>query len=436
MKKILISLSFFIITSTTLANSLEFFGSGAETASVTGMATMDISNPENNFYNPAMLAFSNRLSISMGTATVIHNIQEINNIVINNDVYSNDGEELGDANTDYKNNYSSYLNGFLPLKVLKQTGVSFSLGVPVGHVMETNTGHPFLPEYIMYRSRYKRPHSYLNLVHALNSNWAVSLGTLVGFQVTADMGASASINNNGLGSFANSKTKIVPSLGAIISFAYNNENLLSYFTYTQEMKSNFEANFIGEIVDPLPIPFDMKIGSLMSFDPHTFKVGLNFKIPSFHFFSLLEYQLWSNYATPIARLEQVSGVQGSDDHEEIKLRNIFIPKLGVKYIATNNLSINTGVSYRQTPLSGDFSGSGNSIDTDKFIIGLGINYKIKAFNYDCNLLLSSQYHHLIEKSIVKTDLLENGQAGRKIGSGGYKIGGNIISTMVGFNLIL
>ena len=75
MKKIIISLSFFIISSNVFANSLEFFGSGAETASLTGMATMDVSNPENNFYNPAMLAFSNNLSVNMGATTVIHNIK-------------------------------------------------------------------------------------------------------------------------------------------------------------------------------------------------------------------------------------------------------------------------------------------------------------------------------------------------------------------------
>lgn len=90
-----------------------------------------------------------------------------------------------------------------------------------------------------------------------------------------------------------------------------------------------------------------------------------------------------------------------------------------------------GAQYRMTPLKGDFSGSGNSVDVNTIVGTGGFQYRLVIFSKDVHLGASLQYHHLESKKVIKSSTQENGTAGRKLGAPGYDLGGNIIAGSFG-----
>ena len=84
-----------------------------------------------------------------------------------------------------------------------------------------------------------------------------------------------------------------------------------------------------------------------------------------------------------------------------------------------------------TPLKGDFSGSGNSIDANTVVGTGGLQYRMVIFSKDIHLGTTFQYHHLMAKKVTKTSGQENGNAGPKLGAPGYDVGGYILSGTFG-----
>jgi long-subunit fatty acid transport protein len=98
---------------------------------------------------------------------------------------------------------------------------------------------------------------------------------------------------------------------------------------------------------------------------------------------------------------------------------------------TDRWSCLLGFNYHQSPLKGDFSGSGNSLDTNALIYTAGIQYRMVIWSKDVHLGTSFEYHQLESKQVVKTSTEENGNAGSKIGSPGYTIGGKVLAGSFG-----
>jgi long-subunit fatty acid transport protein len=242
---------------------------------------------------------------------------------------------------------------------------------------------------------------------------------------------SVSLSDNS-GSNGSAKTSIKPSLGAIVSAVYRSEYSISYFTFQQEMKSNLEAIATGDISDPPLTLINLGLESMIYYDPHTLRFGHTQKFDNIEFFMSLEYQLWDNYKAPTIRIANLGGsVRASRDFEQLQLKNIFVPKLGLKYSINEKMDIMAGLSYRQSPFDGDFSGAGNTVDSDVFMLSTGGTYALQLFGKDLKLGASLQYHKMTEQTITKTSGQEDGSAGLKIGSPGYNIGGNIIVASTG-----
>lgn len=414
----------------------EFYGSGAFTSAVGNQSTLNNVDPGNNYFHPALMAWNKSLTFSAHATSVATDFKAINNIVTKNGTNSN-SNETGKANTDYGKSYHSIIHASLPIAYPGAGPLSISFVAPFGDIAETNSGDARLPEYVMYHSRHKRTQVFVTYAHPFDEAWSMALGTHIGFQATADVGTQASLNGASYGSSASAKSKITPSLAAVLSFARKHDGGQVAFTYQQEMKSNLQANAGGEINEPTSVLFNISLDSMIYYDPHIFRLTWGQRIaPTVELSSTIEYQLWSNYRPPTIFIRNKGGaLLPSSDYENLKTRDIPVARLGLTWHALDSFSLSAGAFWRPTPVKGDFSGSGNSIDTDAVGITGGFAHALKIMDKNVEWGASVQYHMLKEKSVNKTPGEEDGSAGSKIGAPGYKIGGEILTGSIGVRMM-
>lgn len=436
MKKInIILLAMAISIPHSKASFPETFGASFSTRMIGHMSNGDENDPSNNYYAPALLAFSNHVNLLLESTSTSTFFKPINNVVVTNSANSSNGTTYGNVDTSYKKFTGGSIHGALPIGYPEHGTIGtlgFSIYLPIGSIIDTNSGHPFLPEYVMYRSRYQRISLYFNFAHKLNDELAFSLGTLVGLQASADVNTDLSLNGSNYGSWASAKAKVDPSLGGIISVVKKSQNTSTYFAFQQEMKSNLDAHATGEISNPSLSLLDTTISSLLFYDPYTFKVGTEYKFNDHDFYAGLEYQLWSNYHPPIIHIKKNGGViVPSSDYESIQTQNTLNPRLGYRYHLTDRIILGLGLALKKTPLKGDFSSSGNSIDTDATIISTGLSYRIVVWSKNVTIGSTLEYHQLQSQTVTKSPGVENGSNGTKLGGPQYEIGGHLVSLGLG-----
>ncbi len=419
-------------TSKIFASYPEFFGASFSTSFIGNQANLDANDPSNNYYAPAVLGFSKKVNALVQVNSAATHFSPMSNIVVTNDTNSTSGTTFGNVANDYQKFYGMGLHFALPVGYEHLGTLGLSLFLPIGHLMETNSGDPFKPEYVMYHSRYQRSSLYLNFAKKFNENLAFSLGTILGYQASASVKTNLSLGGTGTGSWGSARSLIDPSLGIIASVVMRNNNAKYYFTFQQEMKSNLHAEVNGEITNP-PLPiFEANIDSMIFYDPHTFRLGSSIAFAEIEFFSAIEYQIWSGYKPPIITFTKTGGaIVSSSAFENINIQDTINPRIGMKWDLTNRLSTGLGFAYRMSPLNGNFSGSGNSIDTNTYIFSTGLQYRIVIWSKDVNLGTSFEYQQLESKHVEKSVNQENGNGGLKIGAGGYDINGHVIAASFG-----
>ena len=409
------------------ASYAEFFGSSASTAAIGNQANLDPDDPSNNYYLPAILAHTKKIGFSLSLGSIDPEFKAIDGIVVKNRSNS-DADERGRADVNYRTTYHGAVHLNLPIAHENAGNIGISFFSPVGFFVESDSGDPYLPEYVMYRSRYKRVLGYINYAHPLSRRFSLSLGAHLGLQSTIKADTQTSLNGAGYGSSTNANSRISPSLGAIASFLARLDGHHIYLTYQQEMKSNLSANVFGEINDPTGLLFNITLDTMLYYDPHTFRLGWMKRLGGFSSFLSLEYQLWKRYKTPSVTITRNSGILlPSNDYERLQAKDIVVPKVGLRYAFSDRWSLMAGLSSRPTPLKDDFSGNGNSIDSDSVLYALGSELHYRIAGYDFVFSASGQYHTLRERQIVKSPGQENGNPGDKIGSPGYPLGGRVLT---------
>jgi hypothetical protein len=439
MIKLLLNIFIFIFISTnTWASYPEMFGASYSTSMIGNQSNLDPNDPSNNYYVPAVLAFTQKVNVLMQATSTATNFEPIKNVVVANSTNSSNtttNTTSGNVSTDYLKFYGSSLHFGLPIGY-PEKGVIGTLGLsiylPIGSIIETNSGNPFLPEYVMYHTRHQRTSIYLNFAHKQSENFAWSVGSILGFQASADVSTNLDLNGGSTGSWASAKTKVAPSIGAVLSGAFKFDHSTIYLTFQQEMKSNLDAHVTGTIINPNLGLFDANIKSLIFYDPHTIRLGGSFNFGDFDFISAIEYQLWSGYKTPRIDIIKNGGtVTGSKNYETISTKDTINPRIGGRYHITDRVSLALGASYRKSPIVNNLNESGNTIDTDAYILTGGFSYRIVIWSKDVTIGASLEYHQLQDKTVTKTANQENGNAGVKLGSPGYQIGGSILSSAAG-----
>jgi len=414
-----------LFSTSAFASFPEFFGAGVQNGALGNQMSFDYSNPAHNFYVPASLAWNKKnVALSANVTHVASDFNPISNIVVKNSTNTSPAStSYGNVDTDYGTHQHSGINATVPVKTYGVFGLS--VFTPVGSIMETNSGDAFLPEYVLYRSRFKRTQAFFNFAYAWNEKLAFSLGAQMGFQAGANVNTNAALNGTGYGSSATAKTQVDPSLASVFSLFYKMEDSHAYFTYQQQLKSNLESAATGFTANP-PVPFDVTISSMIYFDPHIFRFGYGMDFQKVKFMASVEYQIWDSYETPIVRVIKNGGtLEGSDNFERVEPRNILVERLGVRFEATDNLGLNAGFVYRPSIFSQDYSGAGNSLDLTTMIISGGLDYKFTLMNIPTQLNVGGQVHLLQDETVSKSTNEEDGTSGLKIGAPGYTAGGTV-----------
>lgn len=430
MKKILFLAVLF--SSQVHASYPEMFGASFSTTYIGNQANLDVNDPSNNYYAPAVLGFSNKVNVLMQATSTATHFKPMNNIVVTNSTNST-STTTGNVSNDYQKFHGASFHFALPIGYQHLGTLGLSVFMPIGHLIETNSGDPFLPEYIMYKSRYRRGSIYLNFARKFSEDFAWSLGAIVGFQASAEARTNLSLNGATNGSWGKVQSKVSPSLGVIASFVKQFDDTRIYFAYQQEMKSNLHANVFGDVASPVSLGlFQADIDSMIFYDPHTFRLGSAFKFGESELYTGVEYMIWSGYKPPSIRIKKTGGVIiSSTNYENIQIRDTINPRLGFSHNLTDRWKTGLGVAYRMSPLKGDFSGAGNSIDTNTYIFTTGLQYRIVIWSKDVNLGTSLEYQKLEKKHVTKTSGQEDGTAGSKIGAGGYDIDGYVLAAALG-----
>lgn len=435
MKLILIVLSF--LSFKTFASPFELFGPSAVAISQ-GHQAGYTNSPDRQMYAGALVAENKTTAFSFNILEIIPQLTDINNVVIKNPINQNGGATTS-GNVDVNTPATAMFAGHLSTPLFGAGGpvVALSIIAPMDRMIEADTGDPYRPEYVMYRNRYLRPTMVFNIAQQFDS-WGFSLGGQTGFQSNGESYFYTRADNEPYPTVGKMTFNAKPSLGILASISKKWNNSQTYFSFTEEMKSKFTNKAIGatSIGGGNAFPFEFKISSLLYYDPQTWRLGHIQKVSeNFKLMGMLEYQEWSNYQTAKLVFKQEGGsLASSRDYERLNPKNILIPHIGFESNLNEYWTLRGGYFYRPGPLkTSKLKDSGNSIDPDKHVGSVGLGRLFSFFEKRIEASFAYQFHYLRSQKINKTDGLEDGTAGQKIGSPGYRIGGNIHVLALGIN---
>lgn len=433
-----IILIFSLFSQVAYASLPELFASSAHTMGVGNQSNFNRDDASNNSLIPAISAFSKSSTFSFGITSISTNFIIMDNIVVENDINASKIKSNDfDPNLDLQNIVSLHAG----IKLFKNSNskLLISFFTPIDKLLEANTGDPYLPQYFVYQSRLQRSLFYINFANQLDESLAYSFGVVTGLQssgVTKIVSReNGSPNEPSLGQMSfNATPSLAPSFSIFKSW---NKHHQTYLSYISEMKSNFTNEAKGMTpVGNSALRYDWTFESLLYYDPSILRLGHLVKFKHLDLMMSFEYLGWSSYETPKIRMTNNGGIlTGSDDYEAFSAKDILVPKFGFLYHLSES-KVGMGLSYRPRAFENDLNLAGNSIDTDSTILSMSFQKEIELLNNKFEMAIAGQYHSLKQSNINKTKNNENNQAGSKIGSPGYDVGGSIFVVSFGLNWVL
>lgn len=416
------------------ASAPELFGASASTIATGNQAVKN--SAANNYYAAALLGFSKSTQFSFDLFYIDTAFKPINNVVIKNETNTVNSSERGDIKINPVPTTMVAVHFSTPLFAPEGPKFNFSFTSPVDRLMETDSGDPYAPRYVMYASRYLRPTLLFSLAQSF-SDWSYSAGVHTGIQSS---GEAFFVTRTTAGNPSTGKLgyNAKPSIGAVISLAKKTNNHTSYLNFQQEMKSRFKSRAVSEteIASSAAFQFDLDLTSLLYYDPTTIRAGHQVDFEDSQLYVSLDYQIWRNFESSTLEIKKSGGsINSSNDYEKLKLRDIFIPKIGYEKNLSEKWKGKVGYFYRESPLkTNNLKNAGNSIDVSKHVASLGVSHLISFYGKDITWDVAYQAHLLRSQKIKKTPNLEDDQnAGTKIGGPGYDVGGMIHVVSMGLS---
>ena len=404
----------------------ELFGASAGSIAIGNQAQSQ--SAANNYYAPSILGYSQSTQFSFDLFYVAPDFKDIKNVVTKNETNTVNTFEIG--NPEVTPTPSTMFAAHFSTPLFSPNGIkfNFSFFAPFDRLMESDTGDPYQPRYVMYDSRFLRPILIFTGAQSFG-DWSFSAGVHTGLQTNGET-YFITRTTNGNPSVAQMNFNAKPSLGVAASVSKKSNNHLSTFTFQQEMKSKLKNHATGEteIASNASFQFDFDVAALLYYDPMILRLAHQADFQSSKLFLTVEYQHWENFEAPSLKLKQRGGsINGSNDYENLNLKNIFIPKIGFEKNISEHWIGKIGYFYRRSPIyTNNLKHAGNTIDVDKHVASLGTAYLFNIQGKKVTLDMAYQVHLLRTQRIVKTPNREDGDPSEaKIGSPGYKVGGMI-----------
>lgn len=409
----------------------ELFGPSAASIAVGNQPLKN--SASNNYSSPALLGYAEKTQFSFDIFYVDTDFKSINNVVTKNETTTVNTFERGDVEVNSTPTTMVAVHLSTPLFAPTGPKFNFSLIAPVDRIMEADTGDPYQPSYVMYRNRFIRPAIIITGAQSFD-DWSYAAGVHSGFQSNGETYFVTRSESEDEPSTGKVSFNAKPTVAAILSVSKKTGDDLTFFTFQQEMKSHLENRATGEtaIGGNASFQFDLDVASLLYYDPMTLRLGHQFHFSQSSLYVSGEYQQWENYKASTLKIKKRGGnIAGSNNFEKLKLKDIFIPKIGYEHKVNEKWSVKAGYFYRESPLSTrNLKNAGNSIDVDKHVASVGAAHLFKIYEKDVTLDFAYQLHLLSSMRIKKTPGLEGNQtpdttSAEKIGSPGYEVGGRI-----------
>lgn len=425
------------LTSSAFASLAYDYGASSSLFGLNGMTNLDNTDASNSHALPAALASNDNNVFSININSVLFDFDKLDNIVIASTVNSSQSSSLyGDHDPSPTDSF--LLSGHGSFKLFKSIPgkLNISFYTPVDKLAEIQTGDPYLPEYPMYK---KLARFMFEFSYARKFDWlSFSIGALGGLQSKGETFVVAKDNGSPVPSSAQITQNATPSLSFNFSLLKEYKNKSFFIKFQDEVKSKIENDIDSYLfAGGGTISINWQMDSIMFYDPRTLELGSKFKLNSTtNLFTSLELQDWSGFESPRLNLKQTGGILvSSDDEVNYTTKNVVVPTIAISHIK-KSYKLNYSYRYAPSPLELHDNKNGNTIDLDKSSFAFGIEKGFKFDQDNFNVSFGLQYHYLHPKKVNKSGPREDGDAGDKIGSGGYTAKGQIYATSLGINWVI
>lgn len=157
-----------------------------------------------------------------------------------------------------------------------------------------------------------------------------------------------------------------------------------------------EAEIPGTVSDP---GLQLAIQAVDSFQPEIATLGIQYEFAGHTRVGLTgEYQVWQ-------RLEEKLQRDTVRDQADVRLDDIFVPRLGVAHDLTDDFTVKAGVSREESPLPEQATPDVNYLDNDRLVVGLGFSavaHNMPFMAHPVRLDFGYQYQDLEERDFDLT----------------------------------
>jgi len=427
------------------ANVGEFYGLGSRNTSLSSATIAGRAGAFSGYINPAQVADqeNKRLSFAMGVMYAKPAFKSIDDPVVKENDVNSDTTQYGSVNTSYPETFGQV---FGLTAVLFPEWHNLSVGLvsylPIENNLNIDTTDPYLPEYILYRTRTQRPQVDLAMGAQVSKGFLVGGGVEWGFSMTTrtdlfiqtDQSKSSSMRVS-----SSVKSKFRPYFGLLKKISDDHQSALGLvFRFPLKSPAYFEVDSGARALSggPAALNFNYSATSTLQYDPLSVEFGLMTKVTSHSIsFLQLEYQRWSQYQASAIEIKSCESracgvVISNSSNPSATFRDIYIPKLGHEIFLNDDQKIRFGYSYRMGVIKEISTGENNQIDPNKHLVNLGFGQNWKNFlksNLPVTMDVNFSLHYLESQSVKKA-------SDSNIGSPGYDVGGFIYGGGVTFGL--
>ena len=403
----------FLLTAVTsvllIASPSENFGLGGETSSRVNGVVAEEQNPYAAFYNPALIAASERPQFAFTTSVAKTSFSSIQS--------GTRAVQLPAQSLTYWSMGFTY--PFLLPPVSRSLGLGVSLNGPFHRLRNFNAHQPD----DFFALRYGNSDSqFAATISGSVELWPEHLyfGTGVSFYISGGGNADATLSENPTGRMA---LDVGLESALVTGFVGKVERTRLGFSYHQELNPTFVQQLEAR-VPILGTTFRQPIlvRSSLYYEPHRFELEGQHDFGNCKVSMGLAYQLWQQYTPPVLIVETqtLGGETRTTQLASPQLRNTVSPRASLTVPTVNRRwSFSGGYEFRPSPIAST-ADEANVLDSDTHILGLGIEHTVLPGEFIAGQMrfgLFGQYHRLSERDIAK-----NAREGRAASS--YKFSGS------------
>ena len=168
-------------------------------------------------------------------------------------------------------------------------------------------------------------------------------------------------------------------------------------------ETNYEVSVDANVVIPGVIPepgLDLALSTIDSYQPQVFGGSILLPLGKFELVASVEKQNWSE-------LESKFAGDTVRDQAGLRFNDVVVPRVGARFQLSDQLRFFGGLAWEDSPLKSSRSQDVNFLDSDKTVVGIGGDYRLKnapIINAPLVLSLAYQYQQIEERDFELTSI--------------------------------